>query len=503
MDITNLPLDYVFAVGATLLLLGIFSSKVSSWVNAPALLMFLAVGMLAGSEGISQLSFIEWDGIHFSDYGVANLIGTLALCYILFSGGLGTHWKTIKKVAVTGGILASAGVLITAVVMGLFAHLIFKMPLEHAILLGAVVSSTDAAAVFAILRSRSVGLKGELQPLLELESGSNDPMAAFLTLFMIGIIGHSGDSYWSILPSFATKMGVGLLYGLVIGRLAAHLINKISLEYDGLYFVLGIGIVIFTFGTCEILHGNGFMAVYVCGLVMGNRPFLFKNGFIKFHDGISWLMQVVMFLILGLLVFPSRLPAIAVEGLVLSVVLMFVARPVSVFLCMIKSKFTFKEQLLISWVGLRGAAPIVLATFPAIYGVEGSDTIFSLVFFIVLTSVLIQGKTLMPVARLLHLDKPLTETLRAPLEFEETGHMKSQMYEQNIPSGSHAIGQDLVHLPLPDSTRILLIRRKSGFVVPIGSTVIQEGDGLLFLSDPQDASTAIKILTSPESVESD
>lgn len=493
MDLLQFPTEYIFALSAVLLLLGIFSSKLSSWVNAPALLMFLGVGVLAGTEGIGQISFIDWNGIAFTDYKIANFVGSLALCYILFAGGLDTHWKSIRSVVFTGGLLASLGVFLTAIIMGFFAHWFFGMPLEYCILLGAIISSTDAAAVFAILRSKSVSLRGKMQPLLEFESGSNDPMAAFLTLFMISMIQYPSLSYWIILPSFIMKMGIGVLFGFLVGKLAARLFNKITLEYDGLYFVLGIGIVLFTYGFCEILQGNGFMATYVCGLTMGNRKFLFQNAFKRFHDSISWLMQVVMFLLLGMLVLPSKLTEVALEGLVLSLLLMFIARPVSVWICMIGKKYNNRERTLVSWGGIRGAAPIVLATFPAIAGVPGADEYFSIVFFIVLTSVVIQGKTLMPVARWLKLDRPIVHRARSPILFEETGEFGSEMHEYTLDDDSPIIGKKVSDLALPQTSRILLIRRPQGFVVPQGATKFKLGDGLLFLAEPQELNRTIDI----------
>lgn len=498
MTLLDLPVQYIFAISSVLLLMGIFSSKISSWVNAPALLMFLGVGILAGPEGIGNLPFIHWNGINSMDYKIANMIGTLALCYILFSGGLDTNWNSIKRIAFTGGLLASLGVFITAILMGVFVHICFGMPLEHAILLGAIISSTDAAAVFAILRSKSVSLKGRMRPLLEFESGSNDPMAAFLTIFMIGMTKDPTQSYWVILPSFLIKMSVGILLGFSIGSLAARTFNKISLEYDGLYFVLGMGIVIMTYGFCEILYGNGFMATYVCGVAMGNKKFVFKNGFKRFHDAIAWLMQVVMFLFLGMLIIPSKLPSIAFEGIVLSIFLMFIARPVSVWLCMLSKKFNNRERTLISWGGIRGAAPIVLATFPAIHGVPNAEEYFSLIFFIVLMSVIVQGKTLMPVAKWLKLDKPLVERARSPIMFEETGEFESDMEEYVLEKNSPVIGKTLAEILLPPTFRILLIRRERKFIVPDGSTKLQQGDELLFLISPSEIKEALDSLSKKE-----
>ena len=325
------------------------------------------------------------------------------------------------------------------------------------LLLGAVVSSTDAAAVFAILRSKSVSLQGRLQPLLELESGSNDPMAAFLTVFMIGIIQNPETSYWSIFPAFFGKMSIGIVWGYLVGRAGAWLYTKLKLDYEGLYFVLGISLVLFAYGIAECIYGNGFMACYVCGLTMGNLRFNYKKGLVRFSDGVGWLMQVMLFLVLGLLVFPKQLPGIAISGFILALLLMFVARPAAVLLCMIRSPYSMRERLLISWVGLRGAAPIVFATFPLLAGIENAGLLFNLVFFIVIASVLIQGRTLMPFARLLKLDKPLNDKVRAPIELEETDTLNSKMFEFEIPPDAPFVNKTLAEMKLPPGVLVLLL----------------------------------------------
>ena len=352
-----MAIHQLLAMVAILLLLGVFSSKLSSRFNVPILLMFLSVGMLTGSDGL------DWVSINSTTHAAPiNFLGTVAMCFILYSGGLDTNYRSIKGVLGYGALLASAGVLITALLVGLGAWLLFGYDLKWCLLLGSIISSTDAAAVFAILRSKSVSLKGDLQPLLELESGSNDPMAAFLTIFMIGIVQGSDTTLWSFVPVFLAKMSIGIAGGYLIGRAGCWLFNKLKLEYEGLYFVTGVAIIIF-------------MAVYVCGLTMGNRRYNFKKGLFRFSDGLAWLMQVTLFTTLGMLVNPHELFAANVWslGLLLALVLMFIARPASIFLCLIGSRFTLRERTLVSWVGLRGAAPIVLATFP-----------FNMVFFIVL-----------------------------------------------------------------------------------------------------------------------
>lgn len=469
----------VFFVAGFFLFAGILASKISTILRAPTLLVFLAVGMLAGTDGLL--------GVEFDDFETSNFIGSLALAFILFSGGYDTEWKSAKRVLFRGTLLASLGVLATAGLLGLFIHWALKLPLEYALLCGAVVSSTDAAAVFAIFRSRGFGLKGNLRPMLEFESGSNDPMAAFLTLFMIEKIA-SGDAsalgYLTILPNFLLKMGVGVAAGLLIAKGAATLFKRLRLEYEGLYYVFGIATVFLLYSLAEFAGGNGFMAAYVGGMALGNRRFPYRHGLARFNDGIAWLMQATVFLMLGLLVTPSELVATIPSGLAVAAALLFVARPLAVELCLIGSRWTLKERLAIDWGGFRGAAPIVLATFPAISGVEGARELFNLVFFVVLISIFIQGKTFPALAKRLGLASDEPFRVRAPLEFEETGCGHERMYEFPVDADAALVGKSLAQLSLPGGALVLLIRRDNRFIVPRGETVVEAGDDLLVFYDP-------------------
>ncbi len=472
---------HFLAAAGILLLLGVLSSKVSSRFNVPILLMFLVVGMVTGSDGfkVFQISGA-------TDADPINFLGTVAMCFILFSGGLDTSFRSIRSVLSYGVILASLGVLITAVLVGLGAWLLLGLDLKWCLLLGSIISSTDAAAVFAILRSRSVSLKGDLQPLLELESGSNDPMAAFLTLFMIGVVstGELNTIYW-LVPTFLYKMLIGVACGWGFGKLGAWLFNKLKLDYEGLYFVTGVALVALSYGITETIQGNGFMAVYVTGLTMGNTRYNYKKGLLRFSDGIAWLMQVALFTALGLLVNPKELlePAVWQRGLMLAGILMLVARPLAVFACMIGKRFSNKEKTLISWVGLRGAAPIVLATFPLVHQIPNSNMMFNMVFFIVLASVLIQGRTLMPMAKLLNLDKPLSDKTRIPLELEETDSMQSEMHEFEVEPDAPFVNRTLAEMQLPNGVLVMLIRRQNHFILARGNTRIESGDGMLMMGD--------------------
>ncbi|MBO5306848.1 MAG: potassium/proton antiporter [Lentisphaeria bacterium] len=469
----------ILAVAGALLLLGVFSSKLSSRFNMPILLMFLAVGMTCGSDGLG------WVSIGREQAPEITFLGTVAMCFILFSGGLDTSYKNIKPVLTPGIVLATAGVLVTALLLGLGAALIFDADLKSCLMLGAIVSSTDAAAVFAILRSKGVSLKGNLRGLLELESGSNDPMAAFLTIFMLSVVTGDTTSPWLFIPQLLAKMLIGVGTGALFGKAGAQVFNRLKLDYEGLYLVCSAALVIFAYGVAELCYGNGFMAVYVCGLFMGNLRYNYQKGINRFTDGLAWLMQVALFTALGLLVNPHELLdyRIWLGGIVLSLVLMFVARPAAVFLCTSFFNFSIREKTLISWVGLRGAAPIVLATFPLVKDVENAGLMFNMVFFLVLSSVILQGRTLMPMARWLKLDSPLNDRSRAPLELEHTDEISGETHEFDVTGNSSAIDKTLAELNLPHTVLVMLIRRNKKFILARGNTKIHLGDGMLMMGD--------------------
>lgn len=486
-----MPTHYLILGVSLLLLASILASKASERLGVPALLMFLFIGMLAGSEGPG--------GIHFDDPHTVRLLGTFALAYILFAGGLDTDWKSVRPVFRSGMILATAGVLLTAVLVAVFAVLAFGFTWLEGLLLGSVISSTDAAAIFAVLRSRRVSLKRQLKPLLELESASNDPMAIFLTVTMLTLLGDPTRPWWSAIPAFVIQMIIGGATGLLLGKAIIYLVNAIRLEYEGLYPVLTMAMVLLVFGITETVRGNGFLAVYIAGVVLGNADFIHKRSLERFHDGLSWLMQIAMFLTLGLQVFPSHLAPVIGSGLLLSAFLMLVARPLAVMACLIRSGLTFREKLLTSWAGLRGAVPIVLATFPMTAGVSQAETIFNLVFFVVIASVLLQGRSLTRVAGWLKLDRPLQSKSRMPLEFDRTeGTHHTSMVELVVSPDSRAAGQELVHLKLPPGVLVAMIRRGGEYLVPNGGTELQAGDVVLVLGEKKALEPVRRLLTSPE-----
>ena len=485
----SVAIPYVFLGISVLLLISVLASKASEWLGVPALLVFLLIGMLAGSEGPG--------GIWFDNAYVAQFLGTLALGYILFSGGLETDWQFVKPVLRPATLLATVGVLMTALLVAVFAVSFLRFSWLEGLLLGSVMSSTDAAAVFSILRSRSVSLKGRLRPLLELESGSNDPMAVFLTVAVIGLLKNPDAAWWNAIPAFAWQMVVGAGMGVIFGKAIVLLINKLRLEYEGLYPVLTLALVLLVFGATDALGGNGFLAVYLAGIFLGNAEFLHKRSLTRFHGGIAWLMQIAMFLTLGLLVFPSHLVPVIGSGILLSLFLMVVARPVSVMFCLVRSGFTVREKALTAWVGLRGAVPIVLATFPLMAGVSKAETVFNLVFFVVITSVLLQGKFLPLVAKWLKLDKPMAYRARAPLEFDHTEPgIRADMVEVEVSAHSAAVGKPILELGLPRGLLVALIRRNAEYFVPDGGTVLKANDDVLVLGGKEALSGAERLFRS-------
>ncbi|MBX2945979.1 MAG: potassium/proton antiporter [Cyclobacteriaceae bacterium] len=475
----QLTAENILLLGSILLFLSILASKTSYRLGVPALIMFLLMGMLAGSDGPGKISF--------NDPKLAQFIGVIALNFILFSGGLDTKWESVKPVLFKGIVLSTAGVFITAITLGLFAHYIMGFTILEGMLLGAIVSSTDAAAVFSILRGKNIGLKRNIGPTLELESGSNDPMAYFLTVSLLMVYEHKDESLVTLIPFFIKQMFIGGGLGYLMGRAMAFIINKINLDVDGLYPVLVTALVLFTFAITDFIGGNGFLAVYISAVILGNSSFIHKKSLIRFYDGVAWLMQIIMFLTLGLLVFPSEIPPVVGPGILLALFLMFIARPLSVFISLAFFKMNYREKLFISWVGLRGAVPIVFATYPLLAGVEQASMIFNLVFFITVSSVLLQGTTLSQVAKWLHLSVPQKIKKRSPLEIELNDSFKSELFEVELGSNNPVVGKSIVQLSFPKTAIIIMINRHGKFIRPGGSTVLEAGDKLAILADNKEA----------------
>ena len=472
--------ENVLLLGSLLLFISIIASKTSFKLGIPTLILFLIVGMLAGSDGPG--------GIYFNDPATAQFLGVVALNFILFSGGLDTKMESIRPVLKDGIALSTIGVLITALLVGVFTSYILGFTIMEGMLLGAIVSSTDAAAVFSILRSRSVGLKGNIRPLLEFESGSNDPMAYFLTVSLIGLIQNPNASIVDLIPKFFIGMIIGGVCGYLFGRAMTFVVNRIKLEVDGLYPVLILAMVFFTFSFTDRIQGNGFLAVYVSAIILGNSNFIHKKSLIRFYDGQAWLMQIVMFLAMGLLVFPRQMVPVIPQGLLLTAFLIFVARPIAVFIALARSHdLNWRKKLFISWVGLRGAVPIVFATYPMMAGVHYANTIFNLVFFISAISVLLQGTTLPIMAKWLHVSVPEKLKRKFPLDIELKDDLRSTLVEVDVPLTSPAVGKAVVDLSLPKAALIVLIHRNGNYLTATGETVIEGADHLLVLTDKNSA----------------
>ncbi len=438
-------------VGALLLLVSIVASDISSRMGAPLLLVFLAFGMLAGEDGPG--------GIRFDDFETAYVIGTLALAVIIFDGGMRTQRATFRVALWPALSLATFGVVITAALVGLCAGWVLGLHWLQGMLLGAIVGSTDAAAVFALLRTQGANLQERVGSTLEIESGSNDPMAIFLTVALLELLAAGRTELeLSVASAFLMQFGIGAALGLSGGRLLVWLINRLRLM-TGLYPLLAVAGGLLIFSVTAQLGGSGFLAIYLAGLVLGNSRLQAAQNILRVHDGLAWLSQIAMFLILGLLITPSQLLDVALPALGIAAFLMLVARPVAVFASLLPFQFPWREQLYIGWVGLRGAVPIVLALFPAMYGVEDARLYFNVAFFIVLVSLLLQGWTIAPAARLLRLEvPPQTEPLQR-VTLDMPGHFEHEVLGYEVQPGSLVAARDLGTLELPAGMQVMAVMR--------------------------------------------
>ena len=479
-----------FLVTGLLFFMSLVAGALSEKIKVPALILFLGIGMLAGVDGPG--------GLNFSDANAANSVGTFALAFILFAGGFQTKWSDIKPIVTQGVVLSTLGVLLTAVVMAIPIAFLPMFTYKDAFLLGAIVSSTDAAAVFSILRTQKVGVRGALKPLLEFESGSNDPMAVFLTITAMTWLTSPDVPVDELAVNFVVQMVAGGVMGYLMGKFSCWAIQRLHVENEALYPVWGISIVMATFGITETVYGNGYLAVYVCGIVMGGGDFLYKYSLQRFHDGFAWLMQIIMFLVLGLLVTPSEVVNFPVMsmGLLISFCLMFVARPVAVFAGMIFSRFNWREKLFVAWTGLRGAVPIILATYPLTAGHPQAKYMFNVIFFVVLTSVMIQGKTLAWFAKFLGIDEAVREARTWTLNFDITpASGTDETYELDLTDESAVVGKAVKDLRFPDGVTILLINRGDKYMIPKGGTVLEQDDTLLLFGDRAKLPDVVKKLS--------
>lgn len=468
----GLSIETLIFLSSTMLIIGVIATKFSTRLGLPALVLFLIVGM-------SLNGYVYFENVHLTQ-----LIGIMALIIILFEGGTQTKWNHVRPILGASSILATFGVLITTLVTGWAAMFILNVSLLEGMLFGAIVGSTDAAAVFSVLGNKNIRKK--LTSTLEVESGSNDPMAVFLTVAFIELIQMPDSSIWSVVGGFFIQMGLGLIIGLVLGKVTVLIINHIKLDASGLYPVLAMGFAIFTYAMTSALGGSGLLAVYVMAVFVGNSDLTYRFSILRFNEGFAWMMQIVMFILLGLLVFPEQLLGVIWQGIVLSIILMFIARPIAVFISMIFMKYNLKEQLFISWAGLKGAVPIVLATYPIVAGVENSGLIFNVVFFVVLISALVQGSTLSWIASKLGLTGKQNVDMMPTMELITLGTTNSEIMEVAMTQQSPAIGSSLTDLELPSDTLIIGIIRGGNIITPTGESVIDNDDTLYVLVHKKD-----------------
>ena len=468
----------VVLVFSMILIVAIVAARSSSRFGTPTLLLFLLVGMLFGSDGL---------GVEFYNPNAAQFIGMLSLSVILFSGGMDTKYSEIKPIMAEGIVLATVGVLLTAALTGGFIYFIGKLfgaeiSLAWSFLLAAVMSSTDSASVFSILRSKRQGLKQNLRPLLELESGSNDPMAYILTIILVEAVVNSGAmNVWGAMSTFVVQMSVGAVAGYLLGRGAVYLLNHINLNNKSLYSVLLLAVVYFIFSFTDLLNGNGYLAVYIAGLVVGNYKVVYQKSLTTFFDGYTWLFQIVMFITLGLLVNPHEILDVLEIGLLVSVFMLLVARPASVLLCLAPfRKLTAKAKIYVSWVGLRGAVPIIFATYPWVAGVENADMIFNTVFLVTIVSLLVQGTTVSFMANRLGLSMELEGD---SFGIDIPDEIKAQLNEVEISEDWLVHGNHMRDIKLAENTLVMMVCRNGEYFVPRGKTELKLGDKLLVITD--------------------
>lgn len=481
MDSIILSAGNILLVGSVLLFVSIVVGKTGYRFGVPTLLLFLLIGMAFGSDGL---------GLQFHGTDEAQFIGMVALSVILFSGGMDTKYRDIRPVIAPGIVLSTAGVLLTAAFTGLFIWWLsgmswtnISLPLATSLLLASTMSSTDSASVFAILRSQKMNLKHNLRPMLELESGSNDPMAYMLTIVLIQLVQSGGMGMGDVVVKFLWQFVCGGAVGYLSGRLAVLIVNKLNIDNQALYPILLLAFVFFTFSFTDLIGGNGYLAVYIAGIIVGNEKINQRRYITTFIDGLTWLFQIIMFLCLGLLVNPHELLDVAVVAVLVGVFMILVGRPLSVFLCLLPFRgISAKSKTFVSWVGLRGAVPIIFATYPVVAGVEGAHIIFNVVFFITIVSLVVQGTTVKFMANRLGLSEPLPATGN-DFGVELPEEIDSELSQKTVTEGMLAKADTLKGMNLPRGTLVMMVKRGEKFLVPNGTLKLQKGDKLLLISE--------------------
>lgn len=457
----------VMIICGLVLLMCITSTKILYRFGVPILLVFIVFGMLFGPDGLV--------GIEFNDYQLASKISTVALIFIMFYGGFGTNWEMAKPVAIQSVFLSTLGVIFTAGLTGLFCFFVFKTTLLEGLLIGSIVGSTDAASVFAILRSQKLNLRGSIASMLELESGSNDPCAYMLTVIILGLM--SGNGYSNILSMVLKQVIVGVVISVVLAKLSVFLLRHAKFEIEGFYPIFITAIAVLSYSLSEYFSGNGYLSVYITGIIIGNSKIPHKKSIFQFFDGISWIMQIMLFFLLGLIAFPSKIPSVMIKGISISIFMIFVARPVAIFSILYWFKVPLKEKVFISWVGIRGAASIVFAIFAGTYGVTINNDIFHIIFFIALFSVAVQGTIIPRMAKRLDLIDNEESVLRTFNDYKED--KSTRLIEFTIDEHNAIANKTIMDANIPEDILVVMIKRDGDVFVPNGSTEILPKDILV------------------------
>lgn len=483
----SLSFELFILIASILLFFSLLAGKTGYKFGVPTLLVFLFIGIGAGTSGL---------GIQFSSPSVTQYIGIVALNIILFSGGMDTRVSELKPIALQGVLLATFGVILTALLTGFFIYWLTNNILQsvtfsliESLLLAGIMSSTDSASVFSILRSKNLSLKENLRPLLELESGSNDPMAFMITVVFIQLLNTPDINGWFVMLKFLQQLIFGALMGYLLGKFSVTLINKINLDNDALYSVLTLTIMFFIFGFTAFIGGNGYLAVYIGGLIIGNHRVVHRRSTMKFFDGLTWLFQIIMFLALGLLVDPKELLPVAGVGIIVGMFMIIFARPMTVFITLLPFKnLSLRAKTFTSWVGLRGAVPIIFATYPWISDVPQAKMMFNIVFFITILSLMLQGTSVPIMAKWLNLTKvsPQKRQLKE-FDIEFSDEIKSATCEITVDKQILKHGDRLMNIDLPEHTLVAMVKRDHKYFIPRGNTRLEEGDSLLVITDNEEA----------------
>jgi potassium/hydrogen antiporter len=472
---------------ASIIVVAVFSTKISSRFGVPVLIAFLGIGLVVGGDGLGLFRFESAE--------LTKTIADILLIFILFVGGFETKRASLKSVAGPAVFLATLGVLLTTFLLGLLIHAIARYPLAYSFMVAAIISSTDAAAVMMVTKLRPI--RARVSATLEIESAANDPFAIILTLAFVKIVAGQSSSPLHLALELVWELAGGILVAFVCAKASRFFFDELESENRGYYYVLIIGVILMTYGLAELVRANGIIAVFFMGYWLGNSEFVCKRGVSNFLEGISAFANLALFLMLGLLALPHGFAAVWKEGLLIAALMIIIVRPAAVLVCTLPFKYTMRERILITWGGIKGAVPIVLASYPAAYGLDKNGAIFNIIFFAVLLSCLVQGSTMGPLAKLLGLTVPAGPRSPYSVELHSLRKSDTEMYEMRIEGGSMADGKSIKDLGLPNDVLISSIVRKEKILPPKGSTFLVADDLLFVLAPKSTVDEVSRVLNMP------